>query len=283
FHFKSKPSQIRQIGQDKSHLKMQFNKENFRLEAIGFRYGHLFPLLSSNIEVDIVGKLQINEWNGNRTVQLVIEDLAILNWQLFDYRGRKSLSTIQPYISFFDQNLMLGNNPEQLKEYIGDRNDITIVTYDDNLHGLVRPDILYIYDLPDHLQSLETVVQETNPRSIHVSYQTSDNAYLQYIPSRDEFKWLYGYLFKNSTINLNLDLTTMMQIKRWSKDKLIFMLKVFIDLSFITIRENVLHVNKQAEKRELQTSPTYQKRLEQINIEKVLYYSTCEELKQWFN
>src|SRR5699024_1611728 len=36
FHFKSKPSQIRQIGQDKSHLKMQFNKENFRLEAIGF-------------------------------------------------------------------------------------------------------------------------------------------------------------------------------------------------------------------------------------------------------
>jgi len=284
FHFRGKPHQVRRIGQDKRHIKIQFIQDQQRLEAIGFRYGNLFPFIFPQQEIELVGKLQINEWNGNRTIQMIIEDLAIQGWQLFDYRGRQSLSTIQPYLSFFERNLVVGTNSERLKKTLGERNDVTIITYNDNhISKLHETDILYIYDLPDDLKKLQQIIKQTKPTAIHASYHALNDAYLHYVPSREEFKWVYAYLFQNNPIHLNVDLPTMMQIKRWTKEKLIFILKVFLDLQFITIDDNVLYVNKKAEKKELHTSTTYQKRMEQSNIEKALYYSTYEELKQWFN
>ena len=40
----------------------------------------------------ILGTVQINEWNGNQSPQLIIQDIAMNEQQILDYRSkRKSL------------------------------------------------------------------------------------------------------------------------------------------------------------------------------------------------
>ena len=39
--------------------------------------------------VNIIGHLQINEWNNNQTPQMIIQDLATQNEQILDYRSKR--------------------------------------------------------------------------------------------------------------------------------------------------------------------------------------------------
>lgn len=281
FHFRRKPDQIRLIGQDNKHLKLQYSGTS-RIEAIGFGFGHLYYRLSPNSEIEIVGKLQLNEWNGNRTVQILIEDMAVEEFQLLDFRGRNSASTINPYIDTFSSNTIVATNMEKIQQFMSDTKNIQLVSYDQDLTTVTETDILYILDLPDHIETLKKIIAKTNPNLIHTSYSITDDAYLQSIPNREDFKWMYAYLFKHAPIHLNVDLPTIMQVKRWTKDKIVFILKVFLDLKFINIVDNVIRINDDVPKTELSMSKTYQQRIEKGKIEKELYYSTYEELKQWF-
>src|SRR5690625_2537031 len=276
------PSQIRQIGQQQNHLKLQFKDDHHLIDAIGFRFGHLAPLLSEQTNISIVGTLQINEWNGNKTVQMLIEDIAVDEWQLFDYRGRQQHKFFTPFLSHYENNTMLGNNVQEMKEFIGP-SDMKFITYDTDMSLVDKVDILYIYSLPTDITSLESIIQHVEPNSIHISYNVVDSAFFQAMPSREDFKWLYGYAIKHSPIQLKVDLQQITRSKNWSREKVIFMLKVFLDLQFIAINNDVLHVNKQAGKQALTESNTYQQRLHQSDIEQTLYYTTYDEIKQWYH
>src|SRR5690606_9863309 len=61
------------------------------LDGIGFGFGNLYYAISPNTPLQVVGELGINEWNGNRKPQIMIQDMRIEEWQLFDYRGRKNV------------------------------------------------------------------------------------------------------------------------------------------------------------------------------------------------
>ena len=282
FLLKAIPSQIRQIGQQQNHLKLQFKDKHHLIDAIGFRFGYVAPILSEQTEISIVGTLQINEWNGNKTVQLLMDDIAVDEWQLFDYRGRQQSKFFTPFLTQYEHHMMLGNDVKEMEAVIPS-NDVTFITYDSNVSLLEQTDILYIYDLPTDIARLETIIKQVQPSSIHISYQVVDSAYFQAMPSREDFKWLYGYALKYSPIQLKVDLQQIMRSKNWSREKVIFMLKVFLDLQFIAINNDVLHVNKQAGKQALTESNTYQQRLNQSDIEQTLYYATYDEIKQWFH
>ena len=65
----------KQVGADKTHLKLTvFQGENQKTyNAIGFNLGAKIALVSD--EFDIVYALDENEWNGRKTVQLLLKDL----------------------------------------------------------------------------------------------------------------------------------------------------------------------------------------------------------------
>src|SRR5699024_12224521 len=84
----------------KNHLKIHFNNADAKLEGIGFGMGHLCDYIAQETPVSIVGELGINEWNGNRNVQMMMRDLQVDEWQMFDHPGKKQneiMSYIQPY------------------------------------------------------------------------------------------------------------------------------------------------------------------------------------------
>lgn len=77
-------AQVQAVGRDKRHLKLvargvvesaQFRPTTQSLEGIGFGLGHLAAELRPGQMVDLAGTLGVNEWNGKRTVQIVVRDV----------------------------------------------------------------------------------------------------------------------------------------------------------------------------------------------------------------
>ncbi|GAB4570616.1 MAG: single-stranded-DNA-specific exonuclease RecJ [Anaerolineae bacterium] len=63
----------RQVGKEGAHLKLTFGGMGYRLDAIAFRMGQLLDDLPRR--VDVAYHLEVNEWRGQRRLQLNVKDI----------------------------------------------------------------------------------------------------------------------------------------------------------------------------------------------------------------
>src|SRR5699024_7159490 len=114
----------------------------------------------------------INEWNGNKKAQIVMEDMRIDEWQLFDHRGKKQMD-ISPYVENGKRNVILHHsetgNGERIPAHVNQ------ITYDTNLNDIPVTDVLYIFDLPTDLHRLKEIIRSTMPLNIHACYYVADS------------------------------------------------------------------------------------------------------------
>ncbi len=68
---------VRLIGKDNKHLKLRIVGDNaaISLDAVGFNMGSMYGQLKENKTIDIAYTIDMNEWNGNRKLQLKLKDL----------------------------------------------------------------------------------------------------------------------------------------------------------------------------------------------------------------
>jgi single-stranded-DNA-specific exonuclease len=59
------------------HLRFSLKQDEFVLTGIGFNMADKMPLLESNLPMDVVFKIDENEWNGEKILQLKIIDLKL--------------------------------------------------------------------------------------------------------------------------------------------------------------------------------------------------------------
>ena len=59
------------------HLKFSLNQNNITLNGIGFGIADKFSILQMNRPIDVVYTLDLNEWNGNKSVQIKVIDLKL--------------------------------------------------------------------------------------------------------------------------------------------------------------------------------------------------------------
>lgn len=279
FHLNDIPEEVRQIGQNKNHLKLQFFDEKHLVEGIGFGMGDLFNFITPQTTISIVGEFGINEWNGVRTPQIVMKDMKIDHWQLFDHRGKKNID-LSAFIHNDKCNLMISN--EQLLD-TQQMENVDQITYRTEIESLSKVNSLYIYDLPPTLDQLEKIVSVTKPENIHVCFYIEKSMFLKSFPSRNDFKWYYALIHHRKKLDLTSELSNIMKSRGWRKEKLRFMTQVFLELDFVTKDNDVIYVNSSPIKKDLQQSSSYQKLLNECKVEKTLYYSTYKELREWFN
>ena len=75
FLFKNlKINSIRALSEGK-HLKLTLKEDNFMIDAIGFNMGELSEKYLLDDKVAVVGSLEINSFNGNDSIQIVMKDL----------------------------------------------------------------------------------------------------------------------------------------------------------------------------------------------------------------
>jgi single-stranded-DNA-specific exonuclease len=60
-----------------AHLRFVVKQGNYILTGIGFNMAHKMPLLSGNYPLDIVFKIDENEWNGEKSLQLKVMDVRL--------------------------------------------------------------------------------------------------------------------------------------------------------------------------------------------------------------
>ena len=59
------------------HIKFSLKQNNVTLNGIGFKMSDKFHLLQMNKPIDVVFKIDENEWNGNKTLQLRVIDFRL--------------------------------------------------------------------------------------------------------------------------------------------------------------------------------------------------------------
>lgn len=65
---------IRALSEGK-HLKLSLKDENFWIDAIGFNLGHLSEEYRIGDKIDVVGTLEINQYNGRESIQINLKDI----------------------------------------------------------------------------------------------------------------------------------------------------------------------------------------------------------------
>lgn len=279
FHIEEVPSELRQIGSQKNHLKMEFRQDSYALSGIGFGMGDLFPFISERAPVSIIGELGINEWNGNRKFQIVMKDLGVNVWQLFDHRGKKELDF---HTLVGDETSVLALGKKDTNEIEHRLDQVPYLTFEQAIDHLSPVSTLLILDMPDTLEQLETIIEKTNPSNVHACYFVEKGVYMQTFPSREDFIWFYALVQKRQALDLKKELRPIMRQKNWTKERIVFMAQVFQELAFVKLDNGVVHYVSNPAKKDLEDSLIYQQRIKRASIEKTLYYSTYDTLKEWF-
>ena len=269
--------ELRKIGAKSNHLKLSGNAGGKRIEAVGFQIGDVVDRLSTGSKIDLAGEVQINEWNGNRKLQVLLKDVRCKEWQLFDFRGKKfnlpsSVSPDELAVIYFQPE----NKPKEMNFSAFHVENTT------DLHYLEEHKHLLIHDLPNTLEELENVLGRLSFHTLYVCYQIERSSYFERFPSREAFKDLFITIKEHQIIEYQ-QRQLLAEAKKVSEDELDFMLQVFFDLDFVNIVDGDIYCLDQTKPKQLSESVTYQQRLNRIKMEKTLYYSNYKELKEWIS
>jgi len=65
------------------HLRFSVIQNDYSITGIGFNLAEKFHLLQQNLPIDIVYTIDLNEWNGEQSLQLKVIDVALSNTAQF--------------------------------------------------------------------------------------------------------------------------------------------------------------------------------------------------------
>lgn len=275
---------MRKIGSEQNHLKVLVNENGSNLDGIGFGLGALMDQISPASKISLIGELSINEWNNIRKPQIFIHDLAVESWQLFDYRGQKRMNHIAQTVSAENRKLVVFNKEHLDKINNSSLTDITLIeTIEEARDFDCHQANIVLVDFPPSKDILSNLLKGKQPARIYAYFYKESSDFFSTVPTRDHFKWFYGYLLKKGPLDLKRHGDVIAKHRGWSEETIIFMSKVFSDLDFVTINNGFITLNTEAQKRDLTDSRTYQIKQKQYALEKDLLFSSFQELKNWFD
>lgn len=275
---------MRKIGSEQNHLKVLVNENGSNLDGIGFGLGALMDQISPASKISLIGELSINEWNNIRKPQIFIHDLAVESWQLFDYRGQKRMNHIAQTVSAENRKLVVFNKEHLDKINNSSLTDITLIeTIEEAKDFDCHQANIVLVDFPPSKDILSNLLKGKQPARIYAYFYKESSDFFSTVPTRDHFKWFYGYLLKKGPLDLKRHGDVIAKHRGWSEETIIFMSKVFSDLDFVTINNGFITLNTEAQKRDLTDSRTYQIKQKQYALEKDLLFSSFQELKNWFD
>ncbi|MCR6096973.1 single-stranded-DNA-specific exonuclease RecJ [Salipaludibacillus agaradhaerens] len=277
---------IKKIGANEDHLKLTVadNEREHQLDCIGFRMGSVHDHISPLSKVSAVGKLAVNEWNGQSKPQFIIDDIKVSNWQLFDFRGDKRIWQNKVLMALEECTVIVFRSyPDHLPELPASWEVIQMnkVSEQEAKEKVAIAKHLLLMDLPDSVTKFEHVMFHARAlENVYVAFLHDKDHFFETIPTREHFKWLYALLLKRKTFDLQRKGKELAKYKGWTEEAVHFMCQVFFELEFVKINKGVVELTDQPVKKDLAESPTYQKRIEENKIEKELYYSSLSSLKE---
>ncbi|MCD1258250.1 single-stranded-DNA-specific exonuclease RecJ [Paenibacillus athensensis] len=303
--------EIRTMGKEKQHLKLALSQAQAEtaaaVEAVGFGKGCLSGLMAPAARLDVLGELSINEWNGVRKPQILLQDLRIPHFQLFDWRGATQMELklagltaalaaapgdgAPPAVVLFAEADQAGYakaalpDKESLPLYVlqadgtprpanaeGERHDLAAL-----------PDVV-LYSAPGSVEQLRSVVRAARSMArCYAVFAELRPMAAGAMPSRDTFKLVYGTLLKQGGWDV-YDRALMQAFSKrsgLSPAMIEFILQVFEELGFIGRSGSRYQPHDAPVKKDLSTSRLYREREGRQEVESLLLYASAKELEQW--
>ncbi|WP_199425662.1 single-stranded-DNA-specific exonuclease RecJ [Thermaerobacillus caldiproteolyticus] len=274
---------IRRIGADQSHVKAVFEQDGATIESVGFGYGYLYDEIAPDAKVSVVGELSINEWNHIRKPQLMLCDVAVHECQLFDIRGMRHVHPLfsslprekRLFIAFHEETI----EALQLHDYREEICYLSSLKEAEQLHIADR--YVVLLDLPPSLEMMKVLLCSSLPARIYALFYQRETHFFSTLPTRDHFKWFYAFLRKRGIFDLAKYGDELARARGWTKETVHFMVKVFLELEFITLKDGMVSLVHEPAKRDLTESPTYRLKQAQFELEKLFLYSSYQQLKRF--
>lgn len=295
--------ECRQMGKEGKHLKLILGQNGKTVEAVAFGKGELAPLLSEEARIDIVAEASVNEWNGSRKPQLMIQDLAVSHLQVFDYRGSRNPSQLLEELRRkLDKLPACGSGASAVVVNEGsaffhtlDLKETPIWVYDKNVGvragnelaqttGLHAASTLFVLELPDAPESWTGMVSAfTGLERIYMLHSPRAPQERIEPPSRDHFKLVYSLIYRGASQGLPEEELVAALVKRtgWSRRMVEMALGVFEELGFIIRASGMIRIHPSPSKQALETSSRYRELGLLAEIEQMLQYGRVPEITEW--
>ncbi len=277
-------SNMRKIGSDQNHLKMTVADSGSSLDGVGFGLGKLADHISPMSTLSLIGELSINEWNNIRKPQIFIQDVTVKTWQLFDYRGVSRFKQLQETVPKDNLKWILFQKDAYEKFSARGHHESILVSSPEEAKMLdINGANIVLVDMPSSRDVIKDLVKGKSPARIYAYFFKKSSDFFSTLPTRDHFKWYYSFLLKQEIVDINKYGDMIAKKHGWSRETILFMSKVFLDLDFVTINNGLITLNRTAPKRDLTDSMTYRIKQEQFLLENELLYSSYQQLKEWFD
>ena len=152
----------RTMGQDNAHLKLRLLKDGVNVDLVAFGQGQLAQEFSQVKDLELAVHLSVNQWNGHRTIQLMLVDARVHGVQLFDIRAKNSpLPEAVPILT---------------AEVEGDR--------------------VVLLDIPERPEDLQELFAGKDFQAIYFKNQIQQAYYLTGYGSREQFAKFYKAIYQ---------------------------------------------------------------------------------------
>jgi len=272
--------QSKAIGKDSSHLRTMVTDKTNQMNAIGFGMYAQSQAMDTDI-CDVYGELGVNVWRGKKNLQLMLDDFQVspeakkiesLKSVYLDYRNKRISSEA---IAHFDNVVFF--NETYYEAAKRENPNAKLIRYNENCDG----QNVLLYDRPHNLKLFEDFIKNNKTQHTALFFHTDLVArYLK--PDMIKMKTLLKYFYSHDNIKEDgMDLVA--EYLHFEKADIDFYLKVFFELNFVKIVNGFVEKANASQQRELIESPTYMKRLQRNDVEKILIESDFDDLLSWIS
>lgn len=303
----------RTMGKDHKHLRITVEQDGQTIEAVAFGMGEQRERLAPGARIDLLGELSVNEWNGVRRIQIMLQDYRSDELTLLDRRKEQNLwSSIESLVQKSSTDIVIGCATATLYREAVSRfghTPIPICLYHDSgIHNSTEIEAaakdlpstlmkswrqLILLGLPSRELELITLKQwlapEKGGESVYI-YSESESLHKKKsegsdgFPDRKHFAEVYALCRKQGEWLDTPDgfIQEAGLATGWPLATIRMMQDVFIELGFITADGAKRKIVSGPPKKQLEQSIRYGKAKEQYQRAS-LHEMTTEQLKEWFS
>ena len=240
----------RSMGAGNTHLKLKISKGEASFEVVAFGQGRWATEFAQTKNLELAVTLSVNQWNGQTALQLMMVDARVEGVQLFNIRGKNAVL------------------PE----------GVPVLDFAGELPELATSDAVVVKNIPEDITLLKTVFQEQNFSAVYFKNDIDKAYYLTGYGTREQFAKLYKTIYQFPEFDIRYKLKDLAAYLNIQQILLVKMIQVFEELDFVTIKDGVMTVNKEAPKREIAESQIYQNLKQTVKNQEMMALGTVQEM-----
>jgi len=155
---------------------------------------------------------------------------------------------------------------------------VPVLDFAGELPELATSDAVVVKNIPEDITLLKTVFQEQNFSAVYFKNDIDKAYYLTGYGTREQFAKLYKTIYQFPEFDIRYKLKDLAAYLNIQQILLVKMIQVFEELDFVTIKDGVMTVNKEAPKREIADSQIYQNLKQTVKNQEMMALGTVQEM-----